>query len=69
MTRAFCDGDIILHERYHSNIGRDIINASQLLIAFPSDKHANTSTKVINSINYAKRQQKPVLYLFIKIVP
>jgi len=65
LTRAFCDGDIILCEKYHGDIYRDIVNASQLLIVFPFNKNVSIfGSKVQNTINYARKQHKPIIFIY-----
>ncbi len=65
LARAFCDGDIVLTEKYHRDLYKYIVNASQLIIVFPlKNNFSITRSKVHNTINYARRQHIPVIFIY-----
>lgn len=63
VCRAFCDGDIILRERAYLDRNHDIVNNSQLLVAFPHDKTEQQRSGTWATIRYARKQKKPIVII------
>lgn len=62
--RAFCKGDIAYDSKSYFERNRDIVNATDLLIATPRTKLFSTRGGTVYTINYAKDQGKPYIIIF-----
>lgn len=62
--RAYCNGNIILKEKPYLMRNQDIVNSTDLLIAFPSTKQEVLKSGTWSTIRYAQKINKPVIIFY-----
>ncbi len=62
--RANCSGDVILPQKKYLDRNHDIVNNSDLLIAFPSSKKEILRSGTWATIRYAKKNNKKTIVIF-----
>lgn len=58
--RAFCDGDIQMQEKDYLERNKDIVNASDIIIACPKSKTEVTRSGTWSTIRYARKMKKEI---------
>lgn len=62
--RAFCKGDVILSVKDYLERNRDIVDNTELLIAFPSSNKEELRSGTWSTIRYAKKMNKKVIIVY-----
>lgn len=62
--RSFCKGDIILKAKKYLVRNKDIVNATDTLIAFPSTKKEIVRSGTWSTIRYARKLNKKVVIIY-----
>ena len=62
--RAYCKGTEILKPKPYISRNHDIVNASEILIAFPSTKTEIQRSGTWATIRYARKQGKQVILIY-----
>lgn len=62
--RSYCQGDVIKEEKEYIQRNHDIVDDSDMLIAFPSTMNEILRSGTWATIRYAKKRGKMVLIIF-----
>lgn len=62
--RMFCQGNVILSAKKYLTRNRDIVNGTDILIAFPSSKEEILRSGTWSTIRYAKKVNKKVIIIY-----
>lgn len=62
--RAYCKGTIIKNEKPYIDRNHDIVDETNILIAFPSSKIEILKSGTWATIRYARKQKKPILIIY-----
>jgi hypothetical protein len=62
--RAYCMGGQVLPKKPYLSRNQDIVNCSDLLVAFPSTKEEVVRSGTWSTIRYAQKVNKPVMIFY-----
>lgn len=62
--RAFCKSDDIKREKPYLQRNKDIVNETDMLIAFPGTKVEQLRSGTWSTVRYAKETNKPILIVY-----
>lgn len=62
--RSYCKGDVIKEEKEYIKRNHNIVDESDMLVAFPSTKSEILRSGTWATIRYARKQNKLVLIIF-----
>jgi hypothetical protein len=62
--RAFCKGGKVLPEKNYIDRNHDIVDDSDMLIAFPSTEHSVTRSGTWATVRYAKKTNKKIIIVY-----
>lgn len=64
IKRAYCDGDIILEPKEYLNRNKDIVRASDLLLATPNEFTEQIRSGTWSTIRFARKLKKQIIIVY-----